>query len=93
MEEYLLLAQAVVGKKEVKLTHDDVGPFPTTSCLITQEVHLVGESFAIHSEYATLPWSEEVYWTRLHGIRRVVYLLGVVEGVVNSYIDFIGRTL
>ena len=88
MEEDVLLSEPVMVEEEVKPTDDGIGALATIPSFVRQEVNLAGECLAVDAEHCTLPRCQEVDGPRLQGVRRIVHLLGVIEGVVS--LDVVG---
>ena len=83
MEGQLALSKTVVVKKVVEEADDCVGALSRVTGFVDEVMHLPGNSLATHSKHRTLPRGLEVDGPRLHGVVRVVHLLGKVKGVVH----------
>ena len=71
---YSFFTKAMMLKKIVELADHGVGPLPTVSSLIAEEVHLAGDGLTDHSEDSTLPRDQEVDRPWLERITGVVHL-------------------
>lgn len=71
-------------KVVMNVTYGCVSSFASRRDLIYGEIYLPWLALAHHTEYSTLPRGLEIDWPRLKRIARLVNLLCVIEGIMNS---------
>ena len=82
----MFLFKAMMLKEEVQPTYNSVGTLTAISSFVCEKVYLTRNSLTIDTKHCALPWCQKVNWPRLQRIRGVVYLLSIVERVVDHYL-------